>query len=153
MVTILIQCCTSIVLSVWLFTKRYTKTITIPKVLQDKSYQKNICLHKYNLQRQIFLHIIQDISFPFRYIRFHNTPGGNRTHNCPLGGGCYIHLTTDAYFHSLYYYIIHYFKSQSLIFVILYFICLILISQSFSCICDSIFYLLNPNISIIFLHL
>ena len=25
------------------------------------------------------------------------TPGGNRTHNCPLGGGCYIHLTTEAY--------------------------------------------------------
>lgn len=24
------------------------------------------------------------------------TPGGNRTHNCPLGGGCYIHLTTEA---------------------------------------------------------
>ena len=26
------------------------------------------------------------------------TPGGNRTHNGPLGGGCYIHLTTEAYF-------------------------------------------------------
>ena len=25
------------------------------------------------------------------------TPGGNRTHNGPLGGGCYIHLTTEAY--------------------------------------------------------
>ena len=24
------------------------------------------------------------------------TPGGNRTHNGPLGGGCYIHLTTEA---------------------------------------------------------
>lgn len=24
-------------------------------------------------------------------------PGGNRTHNGPLGGGCYIHLTTEAY--------------------------------------------------------
>ena len=26
------------------------------------------------------------------------TPGGNRTHNGPLGGGCYIHLTTEAYY-------------------------------------------------------
>ena len=26
------------------------------------------------------------------------TPGGNRTHNGPLGGGCYIHVTTEAYF-------------------------------------------------------
>ena len=26
----------------------------------------------------------------------HGTPGGNRTHNGPLGGGCYIHLTTEA---------------------------------------------------------
>ena len=25
------------------------------------------------------------------------TPGGNRTHNGPLGGGCYLHLTTEAY--------------------------------------------------------
>ena len=25
------------------------------------------------------------------------TPNGNRTHNCPLGGGCYIHLTMEAY--------------------------------------------------------
>ena len=25
------------------------------------------------------------------------TPGGNRTHNGPLGGGCYIHLTTEAF--------------------------------------------------------
>ena len=24
------------------------------------------------------------------------TPGGNRTHNGPLGGGCYIHLTTEV---------------------------------------------------------
>ena len=24
------------------------------------------------------------------------TPSGNRTHNCPLGGGCYIHLTMEA---------------------------------------------------------
>ena len=28
---------------------------------------------------------------------FFGTPGGNRTHNGPLGGGCYIHLTTEAY--------------------------------------------------------
>ena len=27
---------------------------------------------------------------------FFGTPGGNRTHNGPLGGGCYIHLTTEA---------------------------------------------------------
>ena len=27
----------------------------------------------------------------------HGTPNGNRTHNCPLGGGCYIHLTMEAY--------------------------------------------------------
>ena len=26
------------------------------------------------------------------------TPAGNRTRNGPLGGGCYIHLTTEAYF-------------------------------------------------------
>ena len=26
------------------------------------------------------------------------TPDENRTHNCPLGGDCYIHLTTEAYF-------------------------------------------------------
>ncbi len=25
------------------------------------------------------------------------TPDGNRTHNGPLGGDCYIHLTTEAY--------------------------------------------------------
>ena len=25
------------------------------------------------------------------------TRNGNRTHNCPLGGGCYIHLTMQAY--------------------------------------------------------
>ena len=25
------------------------------------------------------------------------TPWGNRTLNCPLGGGCYIHLTKEAY--------------------------------------------------------
>ena len=25
------------------------------------------------------------------------TPGGNRTHNGPLGGGCYIHLTTEVF--------------------------------------------------------
>ena len=25
------------------------------------------------------------------------TPAGNRTRNCPLGGGCYIHLTTEAH--------------------------------------------------------
>ena len=25
------------------------------------------------------------------------TPDENRTHNCPLGGDCYIHLTTEAY--------------------------------------------------------
>ena len=25
------------------------------------------------------------------------TPGGNRANNGPLGGGCYIHLTTEAY--------------------------------------------------------
>ena len=24
------------------------------------------------------------------------TPDENRTHNCPLGGDCYIHLTTEA---------------------------------------------------------
>ncbi len=30
--------------------------------------------------------------------RAFGTPGGNRTHNGPLGGGCYIHLTTEAYF-------------------------------------------------------
>ena len=29
-------------------------------------------------------------------LRF-GTPNGNRTHNCPLGGGCYIHLTMQAY--------------------------------------------------------
>ena len=28
---------------------------------------------------------------------FFGTPGGNRTHNGPLGVGCYIHLTTGAY--------------------------------------------------------
>ena len=28
----------------------------------------------------------------------YGTPGGNRTHNGPLGGGCYIHLTTEAFF-------------------------------------------------------
>lgn len=28
---------------------------------------------------------------------FHGTPWGNRTLNCPLGGGCYIHLTKEAY--------------------------------------------------------
>ena len=28
---------------------------------------------------------------------FFGTPDENRTHNCPLGGGCYIHLTTEAY--------------------------------------------------------
>ena len=31
------------------------------------------------------------------------TPGGNRTHNGPLGGGCYIHLTTEADLTSLLY--------------------------------------------------
>ena len=25
------------------------------------------------------------------------TPNRNRTYNCPLGGGCYIHLTMEAY--------------------------------------------------------
>lgn len=25
------------------------------------------------------------------------TPDQNRTDNCPLGGDCYIHLTTEAY--------------------------------------------------------
>ena len=30
------------------------------------------------------------------YLSF-GTPGENRTHNGPLGGGCYIHLTTEAY--------------------------------------------------------
>ena len=30
--------------------------------------------------------------------RIFGTPGGNRTHNGPLGGGCYIHLTTEACF-------------------------------------------------------
>ena len=29
--------------------------------------------------------------------RAFGTPGGNRTHNGPLGGGCYIHLTTEAF--------------------------------------------------------
>ena len=28
---------------------------------------------------------------------FFGTPAGNRTRNGPLGGGCYIHLTTEAY--------------------------------------------------------
>ena len=28
---------------------------------------------------------------------FFGTPCGNRTHNCPLGGDCYIHLTKEAY--------------------------------------------------------
>ena len=32
-----------------------------------------------------------------QYFIFASTPGRNRTHNCPLGGGCYIHLTTRAY--------------------------------------------------------
>lgn len=27
---------------------------------------------------------------------YFGTPGGNRTHNCPLGGGCYIHLTKET---------------------------------------------------------
>ena len=27
---------------------------------------------------------------------FFGTPDENRTHNCPLGGDCYIHLTTEA---------------------------------------------------------
>ena len=29
---------------------------------------------------------------------FDGAPGENRTHNDPLGGGCYIHLTTEANF-------------------------------------------------------
>ena len=32
----------------------------------------------------------------------YGTPCRNRTYNCPLGGGCYIHLTKEAY-HKLYY--------------------------------------------------
>ena len=28
---------------------------------------------------------------------FASTPSRNRTYNCPLGGGCYIHLTTEAF--------------------------------------------------------
>ena len=27
---------------------------------------------------------------------FASTPSRNRTYNCPLGGGCYIHLTTES---------------------------------------------------------
>ena len=30
-------------------------------------------------------------------VLFLGTRNGNRTHNCPLGGGCYIHLTMQAY--------------------------------------------------------
>ena len=33
---------------------------------------------------------------------FAGTPCRNRTYNCPLGGGCYIHLTKEAY-HKEYY--------------------------------------------------
>ncbi len=29
--------------------------------------------------------------------RFFHVPWGNRTLNCPLGGGCYIHLTKETY--------------------------------------------------------
>ncbi len=29
-------------------------------------------------------------------LRLFGTPCGNRTHNGPLGGGCYIHLTKEA---------------------------------------------------------
>ena len=32
---------------------------------------------------------------PLRCFLF-GTPCGNRTHNCPLGGDCYIHLTKEA---------------------------------------------------------
>ena len=38
-----------------------------------------------------------DTKFIRNYCWQHGTPGENRTHNGPLGGGCYIHLTTSAY--------------------------------------------------------
>ena len=43
-------------------------------------------------------------SFPYEkngnetiFIAVSTVPCGNRTHNCPLGGGCYIHLTKETY--------------------------------------------------------
>ena len=32
----------------------------------------------------------------FGFTFLFGTPDENRTHNCPLGGDCYIHLTTEA---------------------------------------------------------
>ncbi len=36
--------------------------------------------------------------FLYKLLNLIGTPDENRTHNCPLGGDCYIHLTTEAYF-------------------------------------------------------
>ena len=42
---------------------------------------------------------------PMSIGRFFGTPCGNRTHNGPLGGGCYIHLTKEALSVNLCYYL------------------------------------------------
>ena len=48
-----------------------------------------------NFQMRSFI-LCREIKMTATFCGQSGTPGGNRTHNGPLGGGCYIHLTTEA---------------------------------------------------------